>query len=182
MQQLRRSTRTVKHPQKYEDYVFLTYQEAITSEEKEEWKEAIKTEKESLKRNNTQKIVENSEAEGKKILSSKWIFKTKDNGKKKARLVVRGFEQVYGIDYEETFSPVVNNTSLRILFALAVKKNYSLITVDIKTAFLYGKLDDDVYMYPPEGYNYGNKICITESTIRIKASSVKMESKTHSFS
>lgn len=108
---------------------------------------------------NTWKVVDNSEAEGKKILSSKWIFKTKDNGKKKARLVVRGFQQVQGIDYEETFSLVVNNVSLRILFALAVKKNYSLITFDIKTAFLYGNLDEDVYMYPPEGYNYGNKIC-----------------------
>lgn len=151
IQQLRRSTQTTKFPQKYNDYMFLTYQEATTGAEKEEWKEAIKIEKNSLRKNNTWKVVDNSEAEGKKILSCKWIFKTKDKGKKKARLVVKGFQQVQGIDYEETFSPVVNNVSLRILFALAVKKNYSLITFDIKTAFLYGNLDEDVYMYPPEG-------------------------------
>lgn len=116
-------------------------------------------EQESLKENKTWRIVDSSEAEGKKILSSKWIFKTKEDGRKKARLAVKGFEQIYGIDYEETFSPVVNNASLRILFALAVKKNYILTTFDIKTAFLYGNLDEDVCMYPPEGYNYGNKIC-----------------------
>lgn len=62
------------------------------------------------------------EAEGKKILSSKWIFKIKKDGRKKARLVVRGFEQIHDLDYEETFSPVVNNVSLRIRFALAVKE------------------------------------------------------------
>lgn len=71
--------------------MFLTYQEAITGAEKEEWKEAIKIEKNSLKKNNTWKVVDNSKAKAKKILSSKWIFKTKDNGKKKARLVVREF-------------------------------------------------------------------------------------------
>lgn len=87
-------------------------------------------EQESLKENKTWRIVDSSEAKG-KILSSKWIFKTKEDGRKKARLAVKGFEQIYGIDYEETFSPVVNNASLRILFALAVKKNYILTTFDI---------------------------------------------------
>lgn len=158
-QELRKSTRVKKFPKKYNDYVFLTFQQTVTSSEKEKWKEAIRMEKESLKKNNTWKLVDSSEAEGQKILSNKWIFKTKKDGRKKARLVVRGFEQIYGIDYEETFGPVINNASLRILFALAVKKNYLLITFDIKMTFLYGKLDEDVYMYPPEGYNYGNKIC-----------------------
>ena len=159
--ELHRSTRVKKCPERYNVNVFLTFQQAVTGPDKEKWKEAIRMEKESLKKNNTWKIVDSSKAEGKKILSSKWIFKTKEDGRRKARLVVRGFEQVHGIDYEETYSPVINNASLRILFALVAKKNYLLTTFDIKTAFLYGKLDEDedVYMYPPEGYNYGNKIC-----------------------
>lgn len=81
-------------------------------------------------------MIDSSEAKGKKILSSKWIFKTKENGRKKARLVVRDFEQIHKIDYEDTFSPVEKNSaSLRILFVLAVKKNYSWVMFDIKTAF-----------------------------------------------
>lgn len=135
-------------------------------------------EQESLKENKTWRIVDSLEAEGKKILSSKWIFKTKEGGRKKARLTVKGFEQIYGIDYEETFSPVVNNASLRILFALAVKKNYILTTFDIKTAFLYRNLDEDVCMYLPESYNYGNKICkLQRAFIRIEASSIEVEPK-----
>src|SRR5436190_23457213 len=115
---MRRSTRVKKCPERYNVNVFLTFQQAVTGPDKEKWKEAIRMEKESLKKNNTWKIVDSSKAEGKKILSSKWIFKTKEDGRRKARLVVRGFEQVHGIDYEETYSPVINNASLRILFAL----------------------------------------------------------------
>lgn len=73
-----------------------------------------------------------TETERKKILSCKWIFKIKEDRRKKARLIVRGFKQTYKIDYEDTFSPVVNNASLRTLFALAIKKNYLLIKFDIK--------------------------------------------------
>lgn len=54
------------------------------------------------------KLVDKSKAKGKKILSSKWIFKIKEEGRKKARLVVRGFKQIHGINYEETFNPVNN--------------------------------------------------------------------------
>lgn len=159
--QIRRSGRERKTPKRYGDYFMLmTYQEATTGPEKEQWKRAIQQEKDSLKKNNTWKIVDRTEAENRKILSSKWVFKRKDNGQKhKARLVIRGCEQNYGIDFEEVFSPVVNSCSLRILFAIAAKRNYQMITFDIKTAFLYGKLEEDIYMQPPQGYNYGDKIC-----------------------
>lgn len=72
---------------------------------------------------------------------------------------MRGCEQKYGVDFDETFSPVVDNSSLRILFALTVKKDYHLITFDIKTAFLHEELDENIYMDPPKGYNYSDKIC-----------------------
>lgn len=158
--QVRRSEREKKAPKRYGDYVMLlTYQQAITGPDRIKWKEAIKEEKDSLKKNNTRKVVDKEKAGNKKILSSKWIFKEKDNGQSKARLVIRGCEQRHGIDFKDVFSSVVNNCSLRILFATAVKKNYQIVTFAIKTAFLYGKLDEEVYMQPPQGNDYGGKIC-----------------------
>lgn len=91
-------------------------------------------------------------------LQGKWIF-IKQNGTYKARLVVRGCEQKYGINYEETFSSVISTSALRSLFTIAAMKNYATITFDIKTAFFYGILDKDIlYMYPPDGYNCTNKV------------------------
>lgn len=164
--QARRSTRQRRVPEKLKkDYVFdyfamLTYEEATNGPEKEKWKIAIEEEKESLEKNETWKVVNESEAKDKKVLSSKWIFKIKEDQKYKARLVVRGFEQEQGIDYQETFSPVINNSSLKVIFALATVNKYEMYGFDIKTAFLYGELDEDIYMKLPEGYNEEkNKIC-----------------------
>lgn len=99
------------------------------------------------------------EVQNVKPLTSKWVFKVKQDGKYKARLVIRGCEQRYGVDFEETYSPVVSTTALRILFALTTIRNYKMVTFDIKTAFLYGNLNENIYMYLPEGYNHSNKIC-----------------------
>lgn len=92
-----------------------------------------------------------------KPLHSKWIFKVKPNGKYKARLVVKGCEQKEDIDYQETYSPVIEQSALRSTFAIATAKN-KIVTFDVKMAFLYGKLNDDIYIYPPEEYNYKNKV------------------------
>lgn len=127
-QTVRRSDRERKPPKRYGDYILLTYQQAVTGPDRENWKQAIQQEKTSLKRINTWKVVNKAEARDNKILSSKWIFKEKDNGQKKAKLVIRGCEQNYGIDFEEVFSPVVNSCSLRILFALAAKRNYQILS------------------------------------------------------
>lgn len=157
-EQIRRSEREKKASERYEDHLLLlTYQQAITGPNKAKWKQAIQQEMDSLKKNNTWKIVDREEAGNRRSLSSKWIFKEKENGKSKARLVIRGCEQKPGVDFENVFSPVVNSCSLRILFALAAKRNYHVITSDIKTAFLYGELDENIYMQPPQGYDYGKK-------------------------
>ena len=70
----------------------------------------------------------------------------------KARLVARGFTQVYGIDYTETFSPVVRLNSVRVLLSLAVNQAWSLHQLDISNAFLYGDLEEYVFMEQPLGY------------------------------
>lgn len=151
--------RRVKIPTKFDDYVLLTYEEIIKSPEKDIWLKAIDEEKKSLKKNNTFELVDKKETNGNKILSSKWVFKIKSDGKYKARLVIRGFEQKYGIDYQETFSPVVNVNALKVLFAIAISKDYEIRTFDIKTAFLYGDLNEKVFMHIPEGYEQNeNKV------------------------
>ena len=70
----------------------------------------------------------------------------------KARLVAKGFRQVQGVDYDETFSPVAMLKSIRIILAIAAYHDYEIWQMDVKTAFLNGDLEEDVYMTQPEGF------------------------------
>ena len=91
-----------------------------------------------------------------KAITSRWVFKTKlgiDNHPRyKARLVARGFEQTSGVDFLETFAPVVRWETIRILLAIAVHLNWPLHQLDVLTAFLNGILREDVYMFQPPGF------------------------------
>ncbi len=94
---------------------------------------------------------------GRKAVGSKWVYKVKTGAdgsieRYKARLVARGFSQSYGTDYDETFSPVVRQESLRVLIALSVQYGLQLHQVDVTTAFLNGNLEEEIYMKPPEGF------------------------------
>ena len=124
-------------------------EEALKSSHKEKWQEAINSELDSLKEINTW-IVSNLPS-GKKAIKTRWVFKIKTNSNNqperfKARLVAKGFTQEYGIDYEETFAPVVIQQSLRLLLAIAANENLIVHQIDISTAFLYGELDEDIHM------------------------------------
>jgi hypothetical protein len=94
--------------------------------------------------------------EGREALDNKWVFKLKDREdgscRFKARLVVKGFLQKPGVDFEETFAPVLKLQSLRILLAIANQRKMHIHQMDVKTAFLYGNLKEEIFMKQPEGF------------------------------
>ena len=94
---------------------------------------------------------------GKSVVTSKWIYKIKHAGdasveKYKERFVARGFSSVEGIDYEETFAPVARYTSIRTIIALAASMGWRLHQMDVKTTFLNGEIEEEVYVEQPEGF------------------------------
>nr|GEY60405.1 retrotransposon protein, putative, Ty1-copia subclass [Tanacetum cinerariifolium] len=94
---------------------------------------------------------------GCKTIGSKWIFKKKTDvygivHTYKARLVTKGYTQLYGVDYEETFSPIANIRAIKILISIAAYYDYEIWQMDVKTAFLSGYLDEDIYMAQPESF------------------------------
>jgi hypothetical protein len=93
----------------------------------------------------------------KDVVPSKWLFKIKhvvDGSieKYKARFVTRGFSQKEGINYEETFTPVAKYTSIRTIIALAAKMKWKLHQMDVKTAFMNGVIEEEVYIEQPQGF------------------------------
>ncbi|GJU71897.1 ribonuclease H-like domain-containing protein, partial [Tanacetum coccineum] len=128
------------------------------------WADAMNKEMEALLRNDTWELVDLPK--DRKAISSKWLWKIKykSNGeieRYKARLVALGCNQREGIDYEETFSPVVKMVTVRCLMNIAVLNDWPMFQLDIDNAFLYGDLDETVYMKPPQGYydTECNKVC-----------------------
>jgi hypothetical protein len=130
-----------------------TYKEAMASRDVAFWREAINDEMDSILSNNTWVLVDLPR--GSKPIECKWIFRKKYNTYGflqtfKARLVDKRFKQKEGIDYFDTYAPVAIITSIRVLMALASIFDLYVHQMDIKTAFLYGDLDEEVYMEQPE--------------------------------
>src|SRR5713226_3737955 len=99
---------------------------------------------------------------GKSVVTSKWIYKIKHAAdgsieKYKARFVARGFSQKEGIDYEETFAPVARYTSIRAIMALASMMKWDLHQMDVKTTFLNGVIEEEVYIEQPQGFEVEDK-------------------------
>ncbi|GJV67222.1 ribonuclease H-like domain-containing protein [Tanacetum coccineum] len=119
------------------------------------WIDAMNQEMNALLRNGNWELVELPE--GRKAIGSKWIYKIKfrssgEIDRYKAILVAQGFWQKEGIDYEETFSPVVKMVTVRCLLNIVVAMSWHVFQLDVNIAFLYGDLEEVVYMKLPEGY------------------------------
>ena len=90
-------------------------------------------------------------------LPCRWVFRLKDTSdlaspKYKIRLIAKGFQQEYGIDFDESFSLVVKMTTLRFMLGVVAAENLELIQLDVKTAFLHGDLEEEIYMEQPKGF------------------------------
>ena len=131
-----------------------TYEEAMRSKDSSKWIGAIKKELEAHNTNETWSLVERRP--DMKLIDSKWVFRIKNDStgnvcRYKARLCAHGFMQRQGVDFTETFALVVQYDSVRVLLAVVVEKNYNLAQFDVQTAFLYGKLDEEIFMEIPQG-------------------------------
>jgi hypothetical protein len=93
----------------------------------------------------------------KNVIGTKWVFRNKLNEdghvtRNKARLVCKGYAQIEGIDFEETFSPVARMEEICLLLAYACSKNVKVYQMDVKSSFLNGELEEEVYIEQPEGF------------------------------
>ena len=119
------------------------------------WRDAMMEEYQSIMKNDVWDVV--PRPKGKSVVTSKWIYKIKHAAdgsveKYKARFVTRGFSQKEGIDYEETFAPVARYTSIQAIISLAFVMGWKLHQMDMKTAFLNGVIEEEVYIEQPEGF------------------------------
>jgi hypothetical protein len=167
--ELRRSSRVPVPNRKYMSYMLLTdggepedYAEACQTVDANKWELAMKDEMKSLISNQTWELEELPM--GKKALHNKWVYRVKqehDGSKRyKARLVVKGFQQKEGVDYTEIFAPVVKLNTIRSVLSIVASEELYLEQLDVKTAFLHGDLDEEIYMHQPEGFSEKkNMVC-----------------------
>jgi hypothetical protein len=132
-----------------------TRRQAMASKQRENWLAAEQKEIDSI----TKKEVLESAIlpDGKKLLKTKWVYKLKHGAEGelksfKVRLVACGYAQVYGVDFDETYSPVARLTSLRIVFAIAAQLRLKVHQMDVETAFLNASVTEEIYIKPPEGF------------------------------
>jgi hypothetical protein len=129
------------------------------------WRRAMNLEFDALLKNHTWTLVPSSSAQN--LIGCKWVFRIKRHAdgfieRFKARLVAKGFHQQPGIDYGETYSPVIKPTTVRAILSIAISAGWSIRQIDIQNAFLHGQLSEDVFMAQPPGYqhpSYPSHVC-----------------------
>ncbi|XP_073148775.1 retrovirus-related Pol polyprotein from transposon TNT 1-94 isoform X1 [Henckelia pumila] len=138
-----------------EDGESSSFHEATQSSDVSLWMTAMQEELEALDRNKTWNLV--TLPRGRKAIGNRWVYKIKRDGNNqveryRARLVVKGYAQKEGIDFNEIFSPVVRLSTVRVVLALCAVFNLHLEQLDVKTAFLHDDLEEEIYMLQPEGF------------------------------
>jgi glutathionyl-hydroquinone reductase len=139
----------------------------MEAEDAKQWELAMQKEYNSIMKNETWNLVPRSKDA--KVIKSRWVLRTKDNGLYKAQFCAKGFTQRWGEDYDETFTPVAKYTSIRTLLAiLAGRKKAKVHQMDVNTAFLYSSLDEIVYVEEPEGFTVPGKedyVCLLRKAL-----------------
>jgi hypothetical protein len=158
----RQAVRESKPPERFCNYLAMVSNiresEPSTFEEaagQQVWKDAMMEEYSSIMKNDVWEVV--PRPEGKSVVTSRWLYKIKyvvDGSieKFKARFVARGFSQVEGVDYDETFAPVARYTSIRAVISIAAEMGWKIHQMDVKTAFLNGLIEEEVYIEQPQGF------------------------------
>jgi len=140
----------------------FNYDDILNKYDKDEWLKAVEEELNNMKELNVYTVVDHVPKNA-NIITPKWVFKYKldANGnivKRKARLVARGFTQIYGIDFTVTFSPTLRQDSLRLVTAIAAQNRYNIYQIDVKAAYLNAELEENIYIKAPQGdENYGKR-------------------------
>ena len=173
---LPRGSRNRRPPERYGlPYTFNTtkedvqepksYNEAVNSPQAENWRKAMQTEYNSLMDNNTWTLV--NEPEDQQVLPGKWVYKVKYGAdgqvdKLKARYVAKGYAQVEGLDFFDTYAPTCKPETFRILLATAAQKDLQLGQMDVKSAYLHSNIEEEIYLEQPQGFvkkaNSGQKL------------------------
>jgi Reverse transcriptase (RNA-dependent DNA polymerase) len=130
-----------------------SYAEAMTSPDHSNWWEAKFTEFDNKHSKGVWTIIPKSDVpSNRKVLGNRWVFVQKDDGRFQARTVAKGFSQIPGKDFQENHSPVVNDTTFHCILALKILLKLEAGQFDIETAFLYGDLEETLWMELPDGH------------------------------
>jgi Reverse transcriptase (RNA-dependent DNA polymerase) len=141
------------------------YVEAKNSKDWNKWWEAMCTEFKNMEDKKVWKVISKSDVPtGRKLTGNRWVFAQKDDGRYRARTVAKGFSQVPGKDFQENHAPVVNDATFHLVLALKVLFKLEAAQFDIETAFLYGELDQEIWMQLPDGYS---EYCVTYQNKKI---------------
>lgn len=130
------------------------------------WRDAMSREFNSTTENQTWDLVEVTEKMN--LVGCRWVFTIKYNSdgtidRYKAWIVAKGYHQQQGVDYEDTFSPVIKSTTIRTVLCLAVNRDWPVRQIDVNTAFLQGHLNEEVFMAQPPGFSDSdqpNHVCL----------------------
>jgi len=141
-----------------------TFQEAFhhpDPEQREKWRAAIHKEfRDMLKRTVWQKRLRSQIPKNRRCIKSKWVFSIKRDGTYRARIVACGYSQIPGVDFTDNYAPVVNDVTWRIMVIAMLIWGLDAIIIDVETAFLYGNLEEEIYMDLPEGMEGTAEECL----------------------